>query len=149
MASNNVLPFYHQKALNSFFNGVDTSSENIKLRYEKMRSIYYQDRIQEALELANSLLQLNLKSIGKGYLESSILHYKGGCHTQLGEFKSALACYKQITEINRINNSAWAAITLIYLKLGQKDKAEQAANKALEIFPDEKQFDFMRIELNL
>lgn len=149
MESSNVVPFYHQKALNSFFNSTDSSTENIKLRYESMRPLYYQDKIQEALEHADTLLTLDLQSMGKGYLKSSILHYKGGCHTQSGEYQTALACYKQVTEINRLNNSAWAAITLILLKLGKKEKAEIAANKALKIFPDEKQFDFMRIELSL
>ncbi|WP_163833312.1 tetratricopeptide repeat protein [Spartinivicinus ruber] len=149
MDSKKIIPLRRDQAINSVNYGFEPTPENIKEKYEEMRSLYYLDKIQETLNLANTLLQIDLKSAGRGYLETSILHYKGGCHTRLQDYRAALTAFKQITEINKFNNGAWAAITLIYLKLGQHEKAIQASDKALEIYADKKQFDFMRMELKL
>ncbi|MFQ5578004.1 MAG: tetratricopeptide repeat protein, partial [Anaerolineae bacterium] len=109
-------------------NQIDAALE----QYEILADAYYQlAQIERSLEKHQEALRLAPKSTTPKTWQVKILHRIGDIHTQLVDWAKAAAVYEQLVTLAPDDNKAALNLIDMHFKLGRRDKALAALDRAI------------------
>ncbi len=154
-ASPERIPVYFQKAQILMNRGEKDkvieemeAATKINPRYEDafcyLAKIYlYYNEKEKGYQNLDKCLDMNGARLFRqeGLIKSFINHY-----VDQKDWPRVIALYKQLTKIEKKNADNWTRLARVYAEAGQKDKAREAAEKAMEIDPSIKKYaeEFIR-----
>ena len=104
------------------------NSDSAARKYKKM---YTQGSYSEALE---GLLDMDASKL-KNFREEEYFHLIGNCYMQLGDYEKAIAYQEKCTRIAPNYFKAWVNMGMSYKHMGEKDKAFECYETALQYDP--------------
>ena len=104
------------------------NSDSAARKYKKM---YTQGSYSEALE---GLLGMDASKL-KNFKEEEYFHLIGNCYMQLGDYEKAIAYQEKCTRIAPNYFKAWVNMGFSYKRMGDKDKAFECYETALQYDP--------------
>lgn len=97
----------------------------------KYKKMYTQGNYSEALE---GLLDMDASKL-KNFKEEEYFHVIGNCYMQLGDYEKAIAYQEKCTNIAPNYFKAWVNMGFSYKRMGDKDKAFECFETALQYDP--------------
>lgn len=97
----------------------------------KYKKMYNQGNYSEALE---GLLDMDASKL-KNFKEEEYFHVIGNCYMQLGDYEKAIAYQEKCTRIAPNYFKAWVNMGFSYKRMGEKDKAFECYETALQYDP--------------
>lgn len=101
------------------------NADNAAKKYKKM---YLAGNYSEALE---GLLEMDASKL-KNFREEEYYHVIGNCYMQLGDHEKAVTYQKKCTDLVPGYFKAWVNMGVSYKRMGDKEKAYECYDKALE-----------------
>jgi len=66
---------------------------------------------------------------------------------RMNEFEQAISCFETVTDLNPSLEEAWGLLTITYLDINDKKRAENVMKKALELNPSNNKIQFYQENL--
>ncbi len=104
------------------------NADSAARKYKKM---YSQGNYSEALE---GFLGMDSSKL-KNFREEEYFHVIGNCYMQLGDYEKAIAYQEKCTDIAPNYFKAWVNMGFSYKRMGDKDKAFECYETALQYDP--------------
>lgn len=100
--------------------------------YEKIKSLYDQGKLQDAIDVGSSELK-KLKNSDAAY--KNIIRLRADCYIELSNFKSAIEDFKILIGLDNKEVSYYVAVSYAYWELGEDANCFLYLQKAYEINP--------------
>jgi len=124
-----ISPDLFQKKIKSVIE-VDLDPKHIEVEksYEQGRKLMKEGRLEEALTAFKRILSV--------FENAEIYYNMGYINTAQGNYDEAIICFRKATQIDHAFARAYKMMGEVYIKLGRKEEAGKALQKAAEIYMD-------------
>ncbi|MGQ9707102.1 MAG: tetratricopeptide repeat protein [bacterium] len=107
--------------------------DNADVQYKVARTLHLHNKVDEAIEKYRKVIELDPEYLDAYYYLGSVLQ------DEKEDYKGAVEILEKYVEKFDSDEVAWARLAQCYNKLGQKDKAIEAAKKAEDIIKKKKE----------
>ncbi len=97
---------------------------------------YYSNDSKKALAAFENVLKIDDMEMFKGVKDTVMIQYAGIIARELGEYKTAIKYYKELTDMNFGGPGIYLNIKSDYLSMGDTTQAITTMEKAFSLYPD-------------
>ncbi len=127
----------YDKAISSLDNAININANDAKIYIFKGYVLIRLTKYQEAIELFDKAVKLNLESTGtNGISQENAFDYQGLAYFNLGNYEEAIKCYDKLLELDSANKAALFNKAKSLSELRKSKEAIECLDRLIKLDPN-------------